>query len=223
MLYWAEGAKDRGLLTFANSDRAMVAFFWRFLTIYFEVDRDRVRFRLNVYLNNGLALSEIVAWWNDVLGVPEACFRNHVTDHCPTSSSGRRRNKLPHGVCTLRLADVRVLQHIYGAIQEYAGFEEPRWLDAATEAAAEAAEGLDARAGRCFDRSACAVVGSACHGSRGYRVLELGDRVAKQRIELGRYGKQGVDVGGEVDGVAVGEHADRDRVTVGDRDHRVDL
>ena len=23
----------------------------------------------------------------------------------------------------------RILQHIYGAIQEYAGFEEPRWLD----------------------------------------------------------------------------------------------
>ena len=31
MLYWAEGGKDRGLLNFANSDRAMVSFFWRFL------------------------------------------------------------------------------------------------------------------------------------------------------------------------------------------------
>jgi hypothetical protein len=49
--------------------------------------------------------------------------------HFPTSSSGRKTNKLPYGVCTLSIYDTRIAQHIYGAIQEYAGFEEPRWLD----------------------------------------------------------------------------------------------
>ncbi|MQA73942.1 MAG: hypothetical protein GEU88_06295 [Solirubrobacterales bacterium] len=107
----------------------MLAFFWRFLTEYFEVDEDRVRLRLNVYLNNGLSLREIESWWNEALSLPRACFRNHVTDHYPTSSSGKKRNKLPYGVCALRFGSVRILQHIYGAIQEYASFEEPRWLD----------------------------------------------------------------------------------------------
>ena len=129
MLYWAEGGKDRGLLNFANSDRAMVSFFWRFLRHNFVFDRARVRVRLNVYLNNGLSLEEIEDWWNEGLRLPRVCFGGHVTDHYPTSSSGKKRNKLPHGVCTLRLYDTRILQHIYGAIQEYAGFEEPRWLD----------------------------------------------------------------------------------------------
>lgn len=129
MLYWAEGSKDRGVVTFANSDRAMLAFFWRFLTEYFDVDPQRVRLRLNVYLNNGLSLGEIERCWSESLPLPPACFRNHVTDHYPTSSSGRKPNKLPYGVCSLRLCDTRIVQHIYGAIQEYAGFDEPRWLD----------------------------------------------------------------------------------------------
>lgn len=48
----------------------------------------------------------------------------------PTSSSGRKRNKLPYGVCTLQVRrSTRLVQHIYGAIQEYAAFDEPAWLD----------------------------------------------------------------------------------------------
>jgi hypothetical protein len=50
-------------------------------------------------------------------------------DLLPTSSSGRARNKLPYGVCTLRVHSTWMVQHIYGAIQEYGGFDEPAWLD----------------------------------------------------------------------------------------------
>jgi hypothetical protein len=128
-LYWAEGGKDRGQLMFANSNRAMLAFFWRFLTECFDVDSRRVRVRLNVYLNNGLDLEEIVAWWNEAIPVPRDRFRNHTINHYPTSSSGRKRGKLPFGVCSVRLYDTRIVQHIYGAIQEYAEFDEPAWLD----------------------------------------------------------------------------------------------
>jgi hypothetical protein len=35
-------------------------------------------------------------------------------------------------VCSARSEKHRIVQHIYGAIQEYAGFEEPRWLDGPT-------------------------------------------------------------------------------------------
>ena len=47
----------------------------------------------------------------------------------PTSSSGLKKNRLPYGVCTLNVHSTELVQHIYGATQEYAGFEEPRWLD----------------------------------------------------------------------------------------------
>jgi len=52
----------------------------------------------------------------------------HMLNHMPTSSSGRAKNKLPYGVCTLRVHNSWMLQHIYGAIQEYGGFDEPAWL-----------------------------------------------------------------------------------------------
>jgi hypothetical protein len=44
-------------------------------------------------------------------------------------SQKKRRNKLPYGTCKLVYNDTRTMQSIYGAIQEYAGFDRPEWLD----------------------------------------------------------------------------------------------
>ena len=129
MLYWAEGAKSRNSLTMANSDRGMLRFFLRFLRESLGVPDAAITLRLNVYTTNGLALPEIEDHWLQGLGLPRSCLRKHQLNHKPTSSSGRRRNKLPYGVATLRVHSTRLVQHIFGAIQEYAGFDEPRWLD----------------------------------------------------------------------------------------------
>jgi hypothetical protein len=43
-------------------------------------------------------------------------------------SKRKRLNKLPYGTCRLTVCDVRIAQHLYGAIQEYGGFERPEWL-----------------------------------------------------------------------------------------------
>jgi len=130
MLYWAEGSKDRNSVVLANSDSNMMVFFLRFLRESFGVDADRVSLRLNVYLNNDLTLAEIEEFWLGELDLPRACLRKPMINHFPTSSSGKRGHKLPYGVCTLRVGrSTQLVQHIFGAIQEYGGFEEPRWLD----------------------------------------------------------------------------------------------
>jgi hypothetical protein len=129
MLYWAEGAKGRNALTFANSDVAMLVFFRRFLTESLGIRVEDIRLRLNVYTNNGLSIAEIERYWLEWLELPANCMRKHSLNHMPTSSSGRARNKLPYGVCTIRVGSTRAVQHIYGAIQEYTGFDEPAWLD----------------------------------------------------------------------------------------------
>jgi len=130
MLYWAEGTKDRNALCFANSDPHMVRFFLRFLRTCFGLRPDGVSVRLNVYTGNGLSLREIERHWLSALDLPRSCLRKPILNHFPTSSSGKRRNKLPYGVCTLRVKrSTEIVQHIFGAIQEYGGFEEPRWLD----------------------------------------------------------------------------------------------
>ena len=115
---------------FANSDRAMVVFFCRFLRQSLGVAREEVTVRLNVYTSNGLTLREIEDHWLWALDLPRTSLRKHSLNHQPTSSSGRRRNKLPYGVCTVSVRrSTALVQHIYGAIQEYGDFEEPRWLD----------------------------------------------------------------------------------------------
>jgi hypothetical protein len=130
MLYWAEGTKDRNSLTFANSDREMVVFFLRFLRECFELRAGDFTVRLNVYTTNGLTIREIEDHWLSALELPRACLRKHSIDHLPTSSSGAKRSKLPYGVCTVRVRrSTALVQHVYGAIQEYAGFEQPLWLD----------------------------------------------------------------------------------------------
>jgi hypothetical protein len=130
MLYWAEGAKDRNTLGFVNSDRPMVEYFVRFLRESLGVTPEDITLRLNVYLTNGLSLGEVEDHWLGALGLPRASLRKHTINHAPTSSSGLRSDKLPYGVCAVRVKrSTRLVQHIYGAIQEYGGFEEPRWLD----------------------------------------------------------------------------------------------
>jgi hypothetical protein len=43
-------------------------------------------------------------------------------------SKKKRTNKLPHGTCSLTVWDTRLVQTLYGAIQEYGGFEREEWL-----------------------------------------------------------------------------------------------
>ena len=106
----------------------MVLLFRRFLTDCLGVAAEAIALSLNVYTNNGLPIEEIERHWLDLLGLSNGSVRKHMLNHMPTSSSGRARNKLPYGVCTLRVHNTWMLQHIYGAIQEYGGFEEPAWL-----------------------------------------------------------------------------------------------
>jgi Homeodomain-like domain len=128
MLYWAEGSKNRNCAKLSNSQVPMLAYFRRFLAECFETDETRFAFSLHVYLGNGMSIEEIEGHWLDALGLPRACLRKHSINPLPTSSSGSKTNRLPYGVGNLSYCSTQIVQHIFGAIQEYAGFEEPRWL-----------------------------------------------------------------------------------------------
>jgi len=130
MLYWAEGAKSRNSLRLVNSDPSMMWMFVRFLRECFGLAAEDLTFTLNVYTDNGLTIGEIEAYWLELLGLSPGCARKHLTNHFPTSSSGTKRNKLPYGTCSLRVKrSTWLVQHIYGAIQEYSGIDQPQWLD----------------------------------------------------------------------------------------------
>lgn len=133
MLFWAEGSKNRNSLKFANSDPAMMEFFVSFLRGCFGLTSEDFTFSVNAYTNNGLTIDEIELFWMDRLGLSRRCARKHQTNHYPTSSSGKKKAKLPYGVCSLRVKrSTWLVQHIYGAIQEYSGIDQPDWLDGPT-------------------------------------------------------------------------------------------
>jgi len=129
MLYWAEGGKRRNAIQFTNSDPRMVAFFRTFLVTALGIASEDIHLSINVYTNNGMSIDQIEKYWLDLLELPKSSARGHVLNHTPTSSSGRATNKLPYGVARLSVHQTDKIQHVYGAIQEYAEFDEPAWLD----------------------------------------------------------------------------------------------
>jgi hypothetical protein len=130
MLYWAEGSKSRNSARLVNSDINMIRFFKEAVVECFGMGSDRFSLTLNIYLGNGRSLRGIEDHWLEALALPRACLREHQVNCFPTSSSGQKRDRLPYGVGSLRVSrSTEIVQHIFGAIQEYGNFAEPRWLD----------------------------------------------------------------------------------------------
>jgi transposase len=61
--------------------------------------------------------------------VPASSLRKSVVNVYSKYSLKKRANKLPYGTCKLVVHSTRIVQTIYGSIQEYGGFDRPEWLD----------------------------------------------------------------------------------------------
>ncbi len=128
MLFWAEGTKTRNVLSFINSDPGMLSFYIRFLREALQVQTDDIVVHVNCYLNNGLLLDEIETYWLNLLQLPRSCMRKTIVNAQPRSSQQKGR-KLLYGVCALTVHKTQLVQHVYGAIQEYTGIDKPEWLE----------------------------------------------------------------------------------------------
>jgi transcriptional regulator with XRE-family HTH domain len=129
MLYWAEGSKSPNNVIFTNSDVEMLRLFVRFLRECYEVPNDRIRLSVNCFLGNGLSLEEIEQWWLDQLNLDAHCLRAPAVNRSSRSSKGVR-SPLVYGTARLVVHSTELAQQIRGAIQEYASFTRPEWLDA---------------------------------------------------------------------------------------------
>lgn len=128
MLYWAEGSRSRNAIQFVNSDPAMVQFFAGFLRRCFEVADEKFRVRCNLFADHIERQRQIEQFWLDLVGLPRTCLTKSAVNVYSKYSKKKRRNKLPYGTCQLTVHDTRIVQSIYGAIQEYGGFEREEWL-----------------------------------------------------------------------------------------------
>jgi hypothetical protein len=126
MLFWAEGSKRRNAVVFTNSDDEMMRFFLRFLRECYDVPDEKIRLSINCFLGNGKTIEEIEAWWLERLELPATCLRAAAINR-PSSASKGVRKPLVHGTARIAVHSTRLVQTIYGAIQEYAGIERPEW------------------------------------------------------------------------------------------------
>jgi hypothetical protein len=128
MLYWAEGSKSRTTVQFVNSDPSMVRFFAGFLRTYYDVPDDAFRVDCNLFADHLERQREIEEFWLDTLGLPASCLRKSTVNVYSKHSQKKRKNKLPYGTVRVCVHSTRIVQSIYGSIQEYGGFERPEWL-----------------------------------------------------------------------------------------------
>jgi hypothetical protein len=129
MLYWAEGSKRRNTLKVTNADPELLAFFADFLRREFDVPPDKMRLHCNLFADHLARQSEIENYWLTRLGMPRSSLRKSVVNVFSRSSKRTRIGKLPYGTSALVVHSTRIVQTIYGSIQEYGGFDRPEWLD----------------------------------------------------------------------------------------------
>jgi transposase-like protein len=129
MLYWAEGEKDRNALRFYNSDPEMVRFFVFFLKTYFDLRDEEIKITCNLFADHLHRQREIEQFWLDVAQLSERSLGKSYVNVYSKRSKKKRTNRLPYGTVRVTVSRTRVIQSIFGSIQEYAGFERGAWLD----------------------------------------------------------------------------------------------
>jgi len=113
MLYWAEGANDRGSVRFVNSDVEMMSLFLGFLKKFFGNNEVAVKVKYYTDVYSGI---EIERYWLDALNLPDSCLRKGCADYYQKGKESKSKGKLPYGTCTLMVYSVILTQKIFGAI-----------------------------------------------------------------------------------------------------------
>jgi transcriptional regulator with XRE-family HTH domain len=130
MLYWAEGDKNRNQARLSNSDPEIIRTYVAFLRTYFSLRDDEIRLTCNLFADHIQREQEVEQFWLNVTGLSRSSLCRSIVNVYSKYSLKKRTNKLPYGTCRVVVHRTRVVQSIYGAIQEYGGFDRPAWLDA---------------------------------------------------------------------------------------------
>jgi hypothetical protein len=126
MLYWAEGGKTtRQTAAFVNSDVDMVKKFVDFIRKFYVVKR--IKIKINCHLDYGWTYEQVRDFWSSTLRISINDFgKPQIHNGVPRTKGCHQR--LQYGTCSVVINDVKVVQSIFGGIQEIAGIERKNWL-----------------------------------------------------------------------------------------------
>ena len=129
MLYWAEGTKSRTHCQLTNSDVNMLKYFIQFLKKFFSVKDEDIRIGCHYYDSNGLSNIEVENYWMEQLKVQQSSLVKTSVNHLARTSDKKRQERTKYGVVKINVHDVRIVQIIYGAIQEICGLDNAEWVE----------------------------------------------------------------------------------------------
>ena len=106
----------------------MARYFVNFLRSYYDAQDRDFRVTCNLFADHLERQREVEQFWLDTLRLPRSCLCKSTVNVYSKHSQKKRRNKLPHGTIRIGVHSTAIVQSIYGAIQEYGGFDRPEWL-----------------------------------------------------------------------------------------------
>lgn len=111
-----------------NSDADMMKFFIKFLRKFYKIENNKIKVTVNCYLDCGFTKEEIENYWLHILELNRS---NLYTTRINKNKSDDRKThkKLIYGTCRLSVCSVKLMQSIFGSIQEYTGINRPEWVD----------------------------------------------------------------------------------------------
>lgn len=71
-----------------------------------------------------LSKQDVENYWLHLTGIPKQNLRKSTIK----KNISARHNKHPYGVCYLTVTSTKAVQHIYGAIQNYAEIVNEKWI-----------------------------------------------------------------------------------------------
>lgn len=102
LLYWAEGAKGRAVVDFANTNPQLCLIFINLLRECYELDE--TKFRIRLHLHHYHNEQEQKMFWSQLLDIPETQFNAIVWKK--ESNSGKRYRQNYHGICFVKYNSV---------------------------------------------------------------------------------------------------------------------
>ena len=131
MLYWAEGERTRNAVAihqFGSRDGAFLRV--SFYKTYFDAAGRRDQNHVQPVRGSVERQREIEQLLARCRATVDTChFASRTVNVYSKYSKKKRINKLPYGTVRVTVCRTRVVQSIFGAIQEYAGFEREAWLE----------------------------------------------------------------------------------------------
>jgi transcriptional regulator with XRE-family HTH domain len=129
MLFWAEGSKKRNCVCLTNSDPELITLFLTFLRNWFNVPKPKITLSIQWYSANGISYNQVEHFWLKKLDLNHENLRKCYIDNRSIKNINKKIGKCPYGIARIHVSDVKLVQQLYGAIQEFVGFNREGWLN----------------------------------------------------------------------------------------------